>query len=372
MKQYAVVMTITMVMAWIEERTYVVAPNSLATKRKDHVSFLVIFLVLSLFIGLRTHYNDTYTYRMSYRAAQPFPEAWNTLSFSLADHPGFEIVKSVLKTCKATEYSFILICSLFSVFCMIWFFRRYSSNLLLSFFLFFSTNTYLISAAAIKQAIAIGIALCAIPFALKKKKFQFLCLILIAATFHPYVLFFLLVPFLTFQPWSKWTYVMITSFVICGFLLESLLGTLVDITSMIGEIHEEEQFIGEGINIFRVLVSNVPLLLTFLYRKRIFNNSTWADHLVINLAMLNGAIMFVGMFGTAIYFSRMASYFTIAQCVALPWIIEKLNRNEQYFYKASMVGGYTLFFIYQNMISQSFDVNFSRMTVVQYLGILAN
>ncbi len=134
-------------------------------------------------------------------------------------------------------------------------------------------------------------------------------LLILAATFHPYVLIYLLIPFLTFKPWSKWTYVFLGAFVAAGFALESLLGSIVDLTAMLGDTYSEEELVGEGISIFRVLVSNVPLFLTFVYRRQLFQTSSREDHLMVNLAMLNGAIMFVGLFGTAIYFSRMASFF---------------------------------------------------------------
>lgn len=369
MKQYAVVMAITLILAWVVERTYVVAPGSLATKKKDRALVVLIYVVLTLFVGLRTHYNDTYTYRYFYKLTRPFPEFWETFSITIADHPGFELLSAWFRTEGVSEYTFILVCSAFSLLCTVWFLKKYSNNLLLTFFLFFATNTYMISAAAVKQSIAIGIGLLAIPFALEKKWIRFTVIVLAAAAFHPYVLFYLMIPFLTFKPWNKWSYIMLASFICAGFMLEPLLGTLVDITTMIGESYVEERFIGEGINLFRVLVSNVPTVLTFFYQKRLFRDSRPIDHVIINLTMLNGAIMFVGIFGTAIYFSRMASYFTIAQCIALPWVIGKLNRNERFVYTSGMVIGYALFFIYANMISQSFDYNFSRMTLMEYLSL---
>ena len=88
---------------------------------------------------------------------------------------------------------------------------------------------------------------------------------------------------------------------------------------------------------------------------------------MVNLAMLNGAIMFVGMFGTAIYFSRLASFFTIAQCIALPWILSKLPRDRRTFFTAAMIVGYCGFFAYANVLSQSFDANFRRITLFEYL-----
>ena len=87
-----------------------------------------------------------------------------------------------------------------------------------------------------------------------------------------------------------------------GFLLRPLLGMVVNITTLLGEEYTISEFTGEGVNIFRVLVCNVPLVLSYIYRKKLFTNSSETENLMVNLTMLNGAIMFVGLFGTANYF----------------------------------------------------------------------
>lgn len=367
MKEYLFFIAVTLLLAWVIERTYVGAPNTIGTRSKDRLCYFLIFAALTIFIGLRTYYNDTVTYIAFYDRSATFPAFWNSFSAELGANPGFMITQAWLKTIGVSSQGFLLFFAAISIACSVYFLKTYSNNLLLSLFLFFATNAYTLTASALKQSVAIALSLLAVTFALKKKWIPFVILMFLAAIFHPYVLLFALVPFLTFKPWSKMTYIMLAAFIAAGFMLEALLGTIVDITSMIGDSYSEEALIGEGINFFRVLVANVPVALTFMYRRCLFRNSTKTENLMINLAMLNGAIMFVGMFGTAIYFSRMASYFTIAQCVALPWILSKLPHDRKQFYTTAMIIGYCGFFMYANVISQSFDANFSRITLFEYL-----
>lgn len=368
MKDYLIVIATTLVLAWMIERTQFGPVNSLGNRNKDRLCYFMIYAVLTLFIGLRTYYNDTFVYFTLYNKAATFPDFWEDFTFQLGDNPGFMIVQSWLKTKQVPAQTYILLFAALSMLCTLLFVKHYSSNVVLSLFLFFATNAYTLSAAALKQSAAIAIGLIAIIFAQKRKWGWFAVFLFLATTFHPYVLVFAIVPILTFKPWTGKTYIMLAVFLVVGFALESLLGTIVDITSMIGDSYKEEDLIGEGINVFRVLVFNVPLVLSFLYRKRLFEDSSRAENLIVNLAMINGAIMFVGSFGTAIYFSRMASFFTIAQCIVLPWILEKLPRRERTFYTWGMLAGYSGFFIYANMINQSFDANFSRITLAQYLA----
>ena len=201
---------------------------------------------------------------------------------------------------------------------------------------------------------------------MKKRWIPFLLLIGLAATFHPYALMYLAVPLLTFRPWSKWTYVLLILFVAAGFALDSILGTIVDIASMLGEEYSEEIFQDSGVNVFRVLVCSVPTFLTFVYRRELFRDSKPSENLMVNLCMINGAIMFVGLFGTANYFGRLANYFTIAQVVALPWILGKLSPHDRRVLTALMVICYTGYSLYGNLVNESFDSQFSRMTLKEY------
>ena len=86
--------------------------------------------------------------------------------------------------------------------------------------------------------------------------------------------------------------------------------------------------------------------------------------------MINGAIMFVGLFGKAIYFSRLASYFTIAQCVALPAILSKLPSEYRRLFTYLMIIGYIGFFLYANVMTYSFSTDFSRITFFDYISQL--
>lgn len=353
------------------ERTYVSSPVSIATRNKDRLCYVLIFLVLSLFIGMRTGYNDTFNYIIGYNKTQTLPELLKNFDVALGDNPGFLITNSFLKSRNISTQGYLLFYSMIAVGASLFFLRKYSVSFGLAIFLFFTTNAYTFCAAAIKQTVASGFAYIAVYYALKHKWAMYGILMAVATSFHPYVLIFILVPFLTFKPWSKWTYVLLAVFLAIGFSLENLLGSIVDMTSMIGDNYSEENLVGEGISVFRVLVSNMPLFLTFLYRKQLFTRSSEAENLMVNLAMVNGAVMFVGLFGKAIYFSRLASFFTIAQCTALPWILKKLPSEQKRLFTILMIVGYLGFFYYANAMAASFDSDFSRITVFEYLSGLS-
>lgn len=210
----------------------------------------------------------------------------------------------------------------------------------------------------------------AVMFALRKKWLLFVAGIAVATLIHPYALMYLLVPFMEFRPWTKKTYWMLTIFLAAGFLLRPLLGTVVNITTLLGEEYTVTSFAGEGVNIFRVLVCNVPLVLSYIYRKKLFADSSTAENLMINLTMLNGAIMFVGLFGTANYFARLANYFLIFQSLSLPWMLKKIGGRDRKMLTALMVLGFLAYFYYANVLAIPFDQDFARLSLPEYLAQL--
>ena len=162
---------------------------------------------------------------------------------------------------------------------------------------------------------------------------------------------------------------MLAFFLAAGFFLRPLLGMIVNITTLLGEGYTISEFTGEGVNIFRVLVCNVPLVLSCIYRKKLFADSSETENLMVKLTMLNGAIMFVGLFGTANYFARLANYFLIFQSLSLPWMLKKIGGRDRRMLTILMLLGFAAYFYYANVINQPFDQDFARLSLSEYLNL---
>ena len=78
--------------------------------------------------------------------------------------------------------------------------------------------------------------------------------------------------------------------------------------------------------------------------------------------MLNGAIMFDGLFGTA-------NYFLIFQSLSLPWMLKKIGGKDGKVLTALLVLGYAAYFYYANAINQPFDHYFARLSLAEYLAL---
>lgn len=367
MIDYVKLLLLAVAVAWCADHASRKRTNA-GQRRRLIICTLVLLVLLAGFAGLRTRCNDTGAYRHSYEMLTE--GSWAASDKQLGSNPLFNWVNYRLKLAGVSTQNFLMFWAFLTVGCYLLFLHRYSADYPLTVFLLFTTGCYPFVFAGIKQAAAIGFAVLAVMFWLRKKRILYLLCVIIATLLHPYSLLYLLVPVMQFRPWTRKTYVLLLLAVGCGFLLEPLLGTIVSITAMLGEGYSVASFSEAGVNIFRVLVCNVPTFLSFVYRKRLFADSSPAENLFVNLTMLNGAIMFVGLFGTANYFARLANYFLIFQSLSLPWMLKKLGGKPRRNLTLLMLLGYSGYFAYANLIAIPFDSDFHRLTVSEYFALL--
>lgn len=336
--------------------------------KKDKFFYIIMAIILAVFVGLRQGYNDTTAYTHAYEI---MPRDFSGINWAIGSNPGFVFLNRCLKILGFSSQSFLMFYAVITVFIYLWFIRKYTDHIWLSIFLFMVTECYTFSMAAIKQCIAVAFCMVATDCAIQKRWGKFVFWVLLACTFHPYSFMYLIIPFLRFNPWSIKTYWMLGIFAILGIGLESLLGTVVDITTMMGEEYTKQEFIGDGVNIFRLLVVWVPVLMAFLARRQLCNNNDEKTNILINLTILRAEIMFIALFGTANYFARLSNYFCMFQLITLPWLFKFYNTRSRYFMNIMMIGCYLLYFYYsQAILYGGFDGLFRRITIVQYLSTL--
>ena len=215
----------------------------------------------------------------------------------------------------------------------------------------------------------------AVDKAINKKWFWFVFWIFIAETFHAYSFLYLIVPLLFFVPWqNNKTFMWIVIFFFIGILLRPMLGTVLSITDALGEGYTVESFNQTGVNPFRTVVCLVPLALSFVLRKQIndpYNEVNRAEGLCMNLAFLNGEMMFVALFGTANYFARLANYFYIFPVIAVPRMLNLVKPKWRFLLKVVAIGCYIYFMWYSQIYSgfDTFDRQYDRILLRDFSWI---
>ena len=338
---------------------------------KERFVFLVMAVAMVLFVGLRTGYNDTGTYQQIYNAIPEDTSLTEGIQWlKVGENPGFHFTNRVLVRLGFSTQSYLMFYAVITVGIFLWFLRKYTCDLPFTIFLFVTFCGYTFTLAAIKQCMAMALCMVATDRAIRKKYFSFALWVVLAMLYHPYALMYFVVPFLMFRPWSMMTVVMLGIFGAAGLVMESLLGTLLNVTDMLGEGYDATSFTGEGVNPFRLAAILVPILVSLITRKQIEGENDRVQNLMVNLSMLNGEIMFVALFGTANYFARLANYFLPFQALAMPWLLTHFERRSRKVVTSLAVVCYALFFVYSNAIHESFDHHFYSTTLWEYLKSL--
>ena len=335
---------------------------------KDSFFYFLMAFAMAFFVGLRTRGNDTFVYRQMYENIQPGTSALKVLiSTELAGSPGLNWLSVILKNAGATTQDYFMVCALLTVLTYHWFLRKYTTDIWLSVFYFITMGVYTFTMAAIKQTMAVAFLLIATDAAIEQKWLKYAFWMVIAELFHPYAFIYLAVPFLSFCPWSWKTNLLLVTTIVVALFLSRFMGALDDVTTALGYDYDTDAFTGAGVNIFRVMVVWVPLVLSFICRGQLRYTQNRVQNMIINLSMMNSVIMFIGLFGTANYFARLANYFLIFQCLALPMILQQFNHTSERQLRFLSEAGFSAYFYYAEALAQGrFDNNYKFIGVMDF------
>lgn len=335
---------------------------------KDRFFFFLMAFSLAFFVGLRIKGNDTGAYRQMYENMEPGTDPFRLLvTTELASSPGLNWLAATLRNAGATTQDYFMVCALFTVLSYLWFLRRYTTNIWLSVFYFITMGVYTFTMASIKQTMAVAFLVIATDRAIEKKWLQYAFWMVIAELFHPYAFIYLVVPFVSFCPWSKNTRYLLVGTLVVALSLSRFMGTIGDLTDALGFNYDDDAFSGAGVNIFRVMVVWVPLVLSYICRGQLRYSQNRIQNMIINLSMMNSVIMFIGLFGTANYFARLANYFLIFQCLALPMILQQFTSSSERQLRGLSEVCFLAYFYYAEAIANGqFDNDYVFISASEY------
>lgn len=358
------VFAVSMILAYMSEK------NILTLRRRNgktvDLAFIAMCIVMSLYCGLRTSFNDTETYIRGFNSA-PTPAEYLATNPNLLENPAFYLIQSIFKYGISDNANLFLLCvAAFSVSTMVVFVRRYSKSFAFSTVMLFSLGLYISNFAAVKQCIAISIVLLAIPSLLRREYVKYIIAVLLASLFHAYALMLIILPLFLNKPWTKITYITIFAFIVVIFTFEATISNFLDLADSLGkEISDDVVFETEGINLFRLAVFSIPFLISFIFRYRIKTTTEASSdmYLFINMAILSFLVMGLGIFNAANLFGRSANYFQIGAVISLPWMIKRVFAEKS----ANVILGIAaicyIFFLWYGY--RDFDIN--HISIIELL-----
>ena len=377
MKQLVFLYVGTCILAMLSQQYY---PASTRLRPERHflrdrmdIFTLAIVIWMALFSGLRTSYNDTATYINGFLTAES-PSLFISQGklWDLTGNPLSLFYESIAHSITNNYHIYFLLPAFLSSIAILKLFKRYSVNPTLSLLIFFSIGTYIMYVAALKQCFAMFFLLTSIPYAEKKQYIRFYILVFIAVLFHTHAFMFAIIPFLFDKPWGKKTLVLLALTIFSMATYDKTFGAFMEYAQSIGAlVAEEEVFDGHQVNVLRVAVYWLPAILALVFRRRLFSDSSRLENLFVNMSIVSGFILSIGLVEGANLYARMAAYFEIATALALPWMIKKLfTKQSAQFVTVIAVALYFVYFLYEFGVSKNFGADYSAISLWQFIQSL--
>lgn len=336
---------------------------------------IVIIIWMTCFSFLRVSYNDTVNYIYDfYNFTEPLSQylAESNL-LKIGDNPLFGLYQTIVHEFTDNYHIFFFFPALFNSIAIIKFYKKYSTNAAFTLLVFYSIGTYVMYIAAMKQSIAIGILLIALPYAMDKKYVKFYLLVFAAMLFHTHAFVFLVVPFFFGKPWEKTTWLLLAAVFTSMAAYDAIFGRFMNIALGLGiNIVDWELFDGHSIHPLRVVVYWIPAIAALVFQDRLFSDSTRKENLFANLSIGAAFILTIGLRQGANLFARMAAYYEIAAGITLPWMFAKLftKRSAKLLTVLASVL-YLGYFLYEFGVSKGFDSEYVAITLFQFLSDLS-
>lgn len=314
---------------------------------------VVTFLPVIIWAAARTGFVDTNAYITMY--------SWLPTSFSglIAYLPtvekdiGFTIFGGIIKLIFGTSYRpYLAIIAIIQGGILVWFYRKYSENYLISIFLFVATAEYLSwMFNGIRQFLAVVIIIAATPLMLKKKYFPLILTILLASTIHQTALLMIPVVFIVQgKPWNKKT--IFSIILTIGILLSvdqftGFLDAALAETQYSATVSTWKDMNDNGSNPLRVLVYCIPAILSLIGRKQLEVDSTPIIDLCINMSIISAVLYVISMVTSGIMIGRLPIYASLYSYILMPYEIERIfSKDSAKLVKIMMIICYLLYYYY--------------------------
>ena len=333
-------------------------------------AYIGLVVILTLFAGLRTNYNDTWNYISSYSRIPDFSQ-WiaNPENLNPFKNPLFYCAESLLKSVTNDPQWLIFLTSLITQCCFIRFFKKYSEHFCFSIFIYFTLGTFVFSLAALKQVLGMAIVTLSFPYLVKKKWIPYYLIVFAAMLVHTYAIAFAVLPLFQARPWGMFTFLFVATTAVLMMNFEEAITSFMEQANDLGKtLADYEVFDDNTINIFRLAVYAVTPLACLIFQKWILHDSSRMDHILIHMSIISLAFMSMGTQAGANMFARMATYFELGTICILPTMLKKTFDKQSYrMITAVACVCFIGFFVYANAINIDFGQEYRSITLWQFL-----
>lgn len=316
------------------------------------LSALSMLIPYVIWAGGREWFGDTEQYRRTFLAMPSTLDQIGPYLSTVRKGYGFRLFQLLFRCLISnSDVLFFVVVAAIQIICLIYVYRKYSTNYWLSIFLFIASTDYLSwMFNGIRQFLAAAILFLCVPLIAKRRYVLAVVIVLLVSQIHATALIFL--PFIFIVNGRSWN--LRTLFFIVGVIVAVL---FVDrITGFLAEAMEDTAYAGDidilknndGTHIFRVLFYSVPAIMCWFYRPYLDRANNPLINVCANLSIVTSGFYVFSFFTSGILMGAVPIYFSLSNYILIPWLLrEVFNRDSAVFLEAVFVLVYVAFFYYQ-------------------------
>lgn len=341
-------------------------------KRANLFMALVTFSVIIFFASMRSAVADTAAYIKMFNDYPLFGNAHDFILDETARDPGFRFLSILIKTYISDSYTvwFTIIAIITGIGIMIPLYK-YSCNFGVSAFLFMASCQFSWMFNGMRQFFVASILFLCTGLILKNKTLLYITIVCVLSTIHTSALIMIPMYFIVkSEPWSKRTMLFIGCVVLAILFTSQFTDLLTDVVEDTNYATSVEEFkdTDDGTSTIRILVESVPIIIAFIYRKKIKDKLTPIIKLSINMSLIASGLYVISKIAkSGILLGRLPIYFSLYNLILLPWLLKTLfkDREKDLMYYI-MIVCYLVFFYYQMYITWNGFGYYSKLLNISY------
>ena len=313
---------------------------------------IALVLPFVIWAGWRKEFGDTEQYRITFfNLPSSFDQIIPYLRGDVKG-PGFRLLEILFKCFFGNaDVAFFTFVAAIQMVCVVYVYRRYSTDFWLSFFFFVASTDYLTwMHNGIRQFLAVAIIFLCVPLIAQKRYWLAIFLVLLAVPIHSSAWLFL--PFIFVVNGKAWNFR--TVFFILVIVLAVIF--LDRVTGIITAAMENTEYEGDiaylaeddGTNIFRVLFYAVPTVMSLFFRSHIDSAKNPLINVCTNLSIVSTGFYVFSYFTSGILMGSLPIYFSLANYILIPWMLKEVfDQRSGQILKGIFIAVYVVFFYYQ-------------------------
>lgn len=304
-----------------------------------------------LWAGGRKVFGDTEQYRATFLEMPSRLGQIGSYMSSIKKGYAFKLFELLFKCLVShSDIALFILIAAIQIICLVYVYRKYSTNYWLSFFFFVASTDYLTwMHNGIRQFVAASILFLCVPMIAKKRYFPAVIITLLVSQIHGTALIFL--PFIFIingRAWNLRTLLFIVAMIGAVLFANHLTGFLANALEDTAYEGDIEMLNSAGTSIFRVLFYSVPAFMCWFFRPYLDRANDSLINVCANLSIVTAGFYVFSFFTSGVLMGAIPIYFSLSNYILIPWLLKNVfDRDSAVFLETVFVLVYSAFFYYQ-------------------------